>query len=190
MRRSRRGGLLIAVVMLFAMLAGACAKETPVIPTTRSALADSADQVMSGVQFLLTGGGVQQGKLVADSGFMFENSTRIELRGVRTDFYSKTGEQTGTLTSREGTYLKQRGNLEARKNVVVVSADGRRRLETEQLRFDERTNLITTDSAFVITQDGQVARGVGFSTDPDVTRFECKASCSGNFNMARRAPPP
>ena len=170
------------------LLGGACKQDTPVIPTVRSALADSADQVMSGVEFLLTADGVQQGKLVADSGFMFENSTRIELRGVRTEFYSKTGEQTGTLTSREGTYLKQRGDLEARKNVVVVSADGRRRLETEQLRYDERTNLITTDSAFVITQEGQVARGVGFSTDPDVTRFECKASCSGNFIMARPTP--
>lgn len=170
------------------LMVAACRKDAPAIPTTQSALADSADQVMSGVEFLLTGGGVQQGKLVADSGFMFENSTRIELRGVRTDFFTKTGEQTGTLTSREGTYLKQRGDLEARKTVVVLSTDGRRRLETEQLRYDERTDMITTDSAFVITQDGQVARGVGFSTDPDVTRFACKASCEGNFNMARRAP--
>ena len=186
-RMGRRLPALMAIIA--ATLMGACGKETPVIPTTRSALADSADQVMSGVQFLLTGGGVQQGKLEADSGFMFENSTRIELRGVRTDFFSKTGEQTGTLTSREGTYLKQRGDLEARKNVVVVSADGRRRLETEQLRFDERTNLISTDSAFTITDEGQVHRGVGFETDPDLKRYSCKASCSGNFNMTRRPPP-
>ena len=182
-----------AVALAAAMTAttlGACRKEQPVIPTTRSALADSANQIMSRVQFLLTGGGVQQGRLVADSAFLFENSTRVELRGVRTDFFAKTGEQTGTLTSREGTYREKSGNLEARKDVVVISADGQRRLETQQLQFDERTNLITTDSAFVITQDGQVARGVGFSTDPDVTRFECKGSCSGNFNMARRSPPP
>ena len=166
----------------------ACKREAPAIPTTVSALADSADQVMSGVQFLLTEGGVQQGKLVADSGFMFENSTRVELRGVRTDFFAKTGEPTGTLTSREGTYLEQRGDLEARKDVVVISSDGTRKLETAQLRYDERTNLISTDSAFTITQDGQVGRGIGFSTDPDVTRFECKSACSGNFNTVRRSP--
>src|SRR5688500_7549659 len=184
---SRR--FVAAAVIATVLGAGACRSEPAVTPTARSPLADSADQVMSGVQFLLTGGGVQQGKLLADSGFMFENSTRIELRGVTTDFFTKTGEKTGTLTAREGTYRKQRGDLEARKDVVVISADSRRRLETEQLRFDERTNLITTDSAFVITQDGQVARGVGFSTDPDVRRFECKASCSGIFNMARQPPP-
>lgn len=166
----------------------ACKADAPEIPTVRSALADSADQVMSGIQFLLTGGGVQQGKLVADSGFMFENSTRIELRGVKTEFFTKTGELTGTLTSREGTYLKQRGDLEARKNVVVVSTDGRRKLETEQLRFDERANLITTDSAFVITEDGELRQGIGFSTNPDLTQYECKAACRGNFNMVRRPP--
>ena len=180
--------LVTLIVAGAALAAGACKQEAAPIPTTQSALADSADQVMSGIQFLLTSSGVQQGKLVADSGFMFENSTRIELRGVRTDFFTKTGDQTGTLTSREGTYLKQRGDLEARKNVVVISTDGRRKLETEQLRYDERTNRITTDSAFVITENGEVRQGIGFSTDPDLTVYECKAACRGNFNMMRRSP--
>ncbi len=186
MMRARLG---IAAVVIAVLSSGACADEPAAIPTAQSPLADSADQVMAGVRFLLTAGGVQQGALLADSGFMFENSTRIELRGVKTDFFTKTGEQTGTLTSREGTYLKQRGDLEARDRVVVVSTDGRRRLTTEQLRYDERTNLITTDSAFVITQEGQVGRGIGFATDPNFARFECKASCSGVFQV-RQEPPP
>jgi len=174
----------IARIALIALLAGgtgvgACSKNQAPIAKTVSPLADSADQVLSGVEFLLTTGGVQQGKLEADSGFMFENSTRIELRHVHTDFFTKTGDPTGTLTSREGTYLKARGSLEARDSVVVVSSDGRRRLTTQQLRYDERTNLITTDSAYTLTQEGQVHRGVGFATDPDFTRFECKSACSG-----------
>jgi LPS export ABC transporter protein LptC len=181
--RSRRGTLALVVVAIAA--AGACRGEQAAIPKILSPLADSADQVLSGVGFILTSGGVQQGKLDADSGFMFDNSTRIELRHVHTDFFTKTGDPTGTLTSREGTYLKAQGTLEARDSVVVVSTDGRRKLTTPQLRYDERTNLITTDSAYVLTQDDQVSRGVGFSTDPDFRRFECKASCSGIFT-----PPP
>ena len=167
------------------IIAGACRGEQAPIPKVLSPLADSADQVLSGIEFLLTAGGIQQGKLRADSGFMFENNTRIELRHVHTDFFTKTGDSTGTLTSREGTYLKAQGTLEARDSVVVLSTDGRRRLTTQQLRYDERTNLITTDSAYVLTQGEQVSRGVGFATDPDITRFECKASCSGVF-----IPPP
>ena len=177
----------MALIALVAALigAGACKKPPTPITTTRNPLADSADQVLSGVEFLLTAGGVQQGKLEADSGFMFENSTRIELRHVHTDFFTKTGDQTGTLTSREGTYLKAQGSLEARDSVVVVSTDGRRRLTTPQLRYDERTNLITTDSAYTLTQEGQVHRGIGFATDPDFRRFECKSACSGIAVMTR-----
>lgn len=167
------------------ILAGACKKDQPTIPRNVSPLADSADQVMSGVGFLLTNAGVLQGKLEADSGFMFDNSTRIELRHVSTDFFTKTGDKTGTLTSREGTYLKTQGKLEARDSVVVVSTDGRRRLVTQQLRFDERTNLITTDSAYKLSQDDQVQEGIGFSTDPDFQQFRCNAACKGVF-----IPPP
>lgn len=180
-----RTSIVLMGLLAAGIAAGACTKDQTPILTTRSPLADSADQVLSGVEFLLTAGGVQQGKLEADSGFMFENSTRIELRHVHTDFFTKTGDPTGTLTSREGTYLKRVGSLEARDSVVVVSTDGRRRLTTPQLRFDERTNLITTDSAYVLTQDGQVHRGVGFATDPDFTRFECKSACSGIAFIAR-----
>jgi LPS export ABC transporter protein LptC len=174
--RIAHAGLLVVII-----LAAACKKDQAPIQRITSPLADSADQVLTGIDFVLTAAGVQQGRLKADSGFMFENSTRMELRKVHTDFFSKTGDSTGTLTSREGTYRKAQGMLEARDNVVVVSTDGRRRLTTPQLRYDERTNLITTDSAYTLTQDDQVSRGVGFSTDPEITRFQCKASCSGVF---------
>jgi LPS export ABC transporter protein LptC len=180
-----RHRLLIAAGLAVVAASGACTKDQSVIPTTVSPLADSADQVLSGIQFLLTSGGVRQGKLEADSGFMFENSTRIELRHVKTDFFTKSGDPTGTLTSREGTYLKSRGSLEARDSVVVLSTDGSRRLTTQQLKYDERTNLITTDSAYVLTQNGQVHQGVGFSTDPDLTRFECKGACRGAVSISR-----
>ncbi len=180
---SMRGIVTVCAIAIAAV--SGCKGEPAPILTVRSPLADSADQVLSGVEFLLTDGGIQQGKLTADSAFMFENSTRMELRHVHTDFFTKTGDSTGTLISREGTYLKSQGSLEARDSVVVLSTDGRRRLTTPQLRYEERTNLITTDSSYTLTQDGQVSRGVGFSTDPDFRRFQCNASCSGVF-----VPPP
>ena len=180
-----RSRIVMVATLATILAAGACSRDEAPIPKTQSPLADSADQVLSGVEFLLTNGGVQQGKLEADSGFMFENSTRIELRHVKTDFFTKTGDQTGTLTSREGTYRKAQGMLEARDSVVVISTDGTRRLTTPQLRYDERTNLITTDSAYVLTQEGQVHSGIGFSTDPDFTRFTCKSACRGVGFIAR-----
>ena len=179
------------IVALLAIASGAvaCRGEEPVIPTTTSQFAQSADQVMSGVQHLLTSAGVQQANLAADSAYFFDQGSRIELRAVRVEFFSKTGAPTGTLTSLEGTY-RQRGQLmEARGDVVVVGEDGRR-LTTQQLSYNQATNRITTDSAWTMTQtNGDVGRGVGFETDPDLRQFFCKSACGGVIGV-REPPPP
>jgi LPS export ABC transporter protein LptC len=178
----------LVAVLAIALVAGACGEEQPVIPVTQSEMAQAADQVLSGVQHLLTSAGVQQANLTADTAYFFDQGSRIELRVVKVEFFSKTGVPTGTLTSREGTY-RQRGQLmEARGDVVVVGEDGRR-LTTQQLAFNQATNKITTDSAWTMTQtNGDVGRGVGFETDPNLTSFFCKAACGGAIDVHQ--PPP
>jgi hypothetical protein len=57
--------------------------------------------------------------------------------------------------------------MEARGNVVVVTEDGRR-LTTEQLRYDQIRNEISSDSAFVLTEPGRRLEGVGFTSDPNM----------------------
>jgi len=100
------------------------------------------------------------------------------LRVVRTTFFTETGVKDATLTSREGTYNVRSGNMEARGNVVVISEDGRR-LETPQLRFDPGRNEISGDSAFVLTRPEDVLTGVGFVTDPNLTRIRINSAASG-----------
>ena len=180
-------GRMIAILAV-AGAAPACGEEQPVIPVTQSEMAQAADQVLSGLQHFLTSAGVQQANLTADSAYFFDQGSRIELRVVKVEFFSKTGVPTGTLNSREGTY-RQRGQLmEARGDVVVVGEDGRR-LTTPQLSFNQATNKITTDSAWTMTEaDGDVGRGVGFETDPNLTSFFCKAACGGAIDV--RQPPP
>jgi hypothetical protein len=48
--------------------------------------------------------------------------------------------------------------------------DGRR-LVTEQIKFDSRVNQISSDSAFVLTEEGREASGVGFVSDPDMNNL-------------------
>jgi LPS export ABC transporter protein LptC len=175
--------ILVGFIFAVAIATTACNRDKEVIPPTTSALADSADQVMSVVRLLVTDGGVQQIMLKADSAYVFEEGNRIELRTVYSEFFSEQGTKTGTLTSKEGTYRKQRMDMEARDSVVVISTDGDR-LETSQLRFDQRANKITSDSAFVLTHADGVTRGVGFVTDPDFTQWSCSA-CSGRIPVRR-----
>jgi hypothetical protein len=68
--------------------------------------------------------------------------------------------------------------MEARGNVVVIAEDGRR-LETQQLLYDPQRNEISGDSAFVLTRPGDVLTGIGFTTDPNLTRIRIDSAASG-----------
>jgi len=173
-----------ALLMLGAVLAGACTEtKTPPV-AARSALADSADQVMYGARSLLTDRGVLRAELLADTAYFFDESTRIEMRDVHTTFFTTTGAKDGVLTSREGTYSTRGGTMEARKNVIVVSEDGRR-LTTEQLRYDQQRNEISSDSAFVLTEPGRRLEGVGFISDPDMTNIRVLKGARGQAGQVQ-----
>lgn len=153
------------------VLASACqeGKQPPVSP--RNPLADSADQVMFGVRTFITDQGLKRAEMHADTGFFFDNNSRIEVRNERTLFFTATGAQSAVLTSIEGTYSTQRNTMEARKNVLVISDDGKR-LETSQLAYNQVTNLISSDSAFVLTQPDRRVEGIGFISDPNLQNLK------------------
>ena len=160
------------------MALGACdrGKATPL--ALASPMADSADQVLFKARSLLTDRGLLRAELLADTGFFFDESTRIELEVVKVTFYTQQGAKSSVLTSKEGTYNTRLARMEARGNVVVVSTDGRR-LVSEQLRYDQQRNEISSDSAFTMTEPGRTLRGVGFISDPDMTNVRVLKGASG-----------
>lgn len=166
--------LRIAVLALATAWLGAC-NDAQSPPTVQGALLpDSAEQMAFGVHFMLTSEGVRRAELEADTALFYDQNTRIELRKVRTIFFTEAGEQDAVLTSREGTHNVRLNSMEARGNVVVVSTDGRR-LETQQLRYDPGKNEISSDSAFVLTEAERITEGVGFISDPEMTRIQVLA---------------
>ena len=79
------------------------------------------------------------------------------------------------------------GFLEDNGKLIVISEDGRR-LETPQLRYDPGRNEISGDSAFVLTRPEDVVSGIGFVTDPDLTRIRCMRGCSGRTTKSVAQP--
>ncbi len=167
----RPPSLAVAIGVVAVAGAAACSDVSPPpVAATVTAL-DSADQVMFGSRTQLTRDGVRSGILVSDTVLVFDEGTRFELRGVRTDFYTETGTLRGTLTSREGTYNTTTGVVEARGNAVVITTDGKR-LESPQLRYVASEDLIRSDSSFVLTEPGNRVEGVGFASDPGLLRVQ------------------
>lgn len=180
----------IAVVVWCCCAMAACA-EKKALPTARgSALADSADQVMYGVRTTLTSGGVSRAQLHADTAYFFDENTRAELENVQTTFFTTTGVRDAVLTSRRGTYNTRLATMVARKNVVVVSEDGRR-LETPELIYNQGKNEISSDSAFVLTEPNRRLEGIGFRSDPNMNNIQILKGFSGiarNISTGPSAP--
>ena len=169
-----------ALLLVVALAAGVACKKTKEPPVAvGNVLADSADQMMFSLRHLLTNKGLMQAELIADTGYFFDEGTRIELRAVHLQFFRPTGAKDALLTSREGTYNTRQSRMEARKNVVVLSEDGRR-LTTPQLAFNQTQNLISSDSAFVLTEPGRRLEGTGFTSDPDMKNVKCLRACRGS----------
>ena len=139
--------------------------------------------VVFGVRTNLADNGVLRASLVADSAYVLENASLIDLRGVTVHFLSETGDSLGTLTARRWSHDLRRGQHEARGDVIVTSREGRK-LATEVLRLDLRQNEIATDGDFVFTASGRERRGAGFRSDPRL-RALASGSEAGEARLSR-----
>jgi len=82
------------------------------------------------------------------------------------------------LASPRGTYNSRTSSMIARKNVVVVSEDGRR-LTTAELIYNQQMNQIASDSAFVLTEPNRRLEGIGFRSDPNMNNIKVLRGASG-----------
>jgi len=74
------------------------------------------------------------------------------------------------LTSDEADVDETTNNLEARKNVVVVSSDSSR-MRTEQLFWDNQRQLIYTPAYVYITTEKDKLQGQGFESDQSLKNY-------------------
>ena len=150
--------------LLCAALVSAC--DTGIKPTATISAADSADQVLVGMSHFVTNAGIQRAHVRADTAYFYSPSQTAELRNVHITFYDTRGDQTSTLTSREGTYHWRSGDMEARGNVVVVRIDGAT-LRTEVLHYSQAKSQVSSDRPFVFDEPTRHIEGEGFTSDPD-----------------------
>jgi LPS export ABC transporter protein LptC len=161
----------VAALLLCALyLAGCRDAQQPRTGTAAAGIDPAADQVVFGSRTLVTEGGLRRAEVFSDTALFYDDNTRMDMRIVRAIFYSAAGAKDAVLTSRTGRYLTRDNVLEARGNVEINTIDGRR-LVTEQIKYDSRVNQISSDSAFVLTEEGREASGVGFVSDPDMNNL-------------------
>ena len=168
--------MMLALVGVCAF--AACRKADTTAVKKVVTTADSADQVMFKMRTILTDRGVQRAELSADTGYFFDENTRVELRVVSTVFFNKEGARDGTLTSKRGTFNTRANVMEARDNVVILGVDGKK-LTSPMVRFEQFRNLIVSDSPFVMVEGERRLEGIGFESDPQMLSVKVRQLSRG-----------
>ena len=94
--------------------------------------------------------------------------------GLHVWLYEKTGELKAEVTANWAKYDVAAKLWEARSNVVLISADGRK-LETEQLFWDTQKGIVYSEKYTKITnEDGTLATGDTFWATQDFSEYKLK----------------
>lgn len=161
----------IGPILLLLILAGCSGEEQPVSSSPRREGVVPEQQFYDYV-LIESDAGVRNWVLESDEMQKFVGERDVLLVTVRMDFY-REGVYFSTLTSDSGRADLRSRNVHTWGDVVVVTEDGRR-LETEELFFDNETQLITNDVFDRFTRDGDVLTGIGLEATPDLEYIEIK----------------
>lgn len=162
MSGQRTFGLLRLLALL---LVAACGRSSadPMVAEFDSL---PADQVMTAMEFNATSEGIRSAKLLADTAFMYDDSSVSHLRGVELDMFDAAGAGTAHLTSTAGTFNSQTQAMTATGDVVLLVLNDGRRIETEELHYDPETRRLWSDVQTRMTEaDGNVTTAASFTAD-------------------------
>lgn len=110
--------------------------------------------------------GVRQWVLQSEVMLKFAGEQEVELITLHMDFF-KEGEHFSVLTADSGRANLDTKNIHTWGNVIVITDDGRK-LETEELFFNNETELIHNDVFNRFTREGDVVTGMGLEATPDL----------------------
>jgi LPS export ABC transporter protein LptC len=125
-----------------------------------------------GYRLIESAAGVRQWVLQSETMRKYAGEEDVHLEDLKMDFF-REGEHFSVLTADSGLANPKTKDVHTWGNVVVVTDDGRR-LETEELFFDNTTELIHNDVFNRFTRDGDVLTGIGLEATPDLEYIEIK----------------
>jgi LPS export ABC transporter protein LptC len=144
---------------------GGCQDEIPTPVASPELLASGADQVMTGLEHVITLNGVKEGVVKGDTAFLYSDSTMAVLVSPVLELFTETGVLRARVTARNGRYNTDTKDLSAYGDVVLVITEGNRRVESSELHYEPGADRIWSDSMTVMNDGGVVSRGMGFTSD-------------------------
>lgn len=96
------------------------------------------------------------------------------IKGIKVDFFNAKGALAGTLTAKYAVRYEYKGLTLVRDSVVWQSTDGKK-LESPELTWNEREQLISTNRFVVLTTLKDTIRSHGFTANQDFSNIRFNA---------------
>ncbi len=112
-----------------------------------------------------------------------EHITKLK-DGVKVNFFNEEGKITSSLTSLYGEINYSSGMIIAKDSVILRNLETKKQLETEELFWDQKKDIVYTDKNVIIRQDGKgiIGRGKGLKTTQSFSKYVIKNPI-GKFNL-------
>ena len=138
---------------------------------------------IEGAEMLHTENGKLKVKIVATTIERFNNQEPqlVFSNHLVVYFYNDSALVQSTLQAEYAEINDEKKLMIAKENVILTNIAGKK-LESEQLIWDENNNKIFTDKKVKITTGKEVIEGEGFVSNPDFTEYSI-SKIHGTFNF-------
>lgn len=161
----------VAVLLLFAACDTAQKREHQVFTSD-----DTAVEVGQEVEILYSDSALVRVRVTAPVLHNYterENPRQEFPSGLKVEFLAPNLTVKSTLTAKTATRFNEKGLIVARDSVVLNTVQ-QERLETEELTWDERKALVSTEKFVKITKPGEVIYGFGLEANQDFSYWKIK----------------
>jgi len=123
-------------------------------------------------EMLHTENGMLKVKIIATTIKRFKNVQPeiVFSNGLEVIFYSDSGKVKSILKAVNAEIDEINNIMTASNNVILTSLEGKK-LETEELIWDEKKNKVYTDKKIIITTGKELIEGEGFESNPDFSEY-------------------
>ena len=149
-----------------ALVAVGCSSElsTPVANQDLQAL--EADYVAYGMVSFVTARGGREGRVEADTAYVYEETSTAMLRQMSIVFYDEFGNENATVTGDFGDWNQETNRMVARGDVVLLIHEDSSQIQSAEIFYDPGLEKIWSDSLTTrVMSDGAVTTGTAFESD-------------------------
>lgn len=172
------------ICLLFStLLVVACTNDPKLVQDFVSDKEQAIEQI-KGAELLHTENGKIKVRIVANKIERFQNQQPglIFSKQMEVYFYNDSSDLQSTLMANNASIDEEKKIMLAENNVVLTSIDYKK-LETEELVWDEKKDKIYTDKKVKITIGSEVIYGEGFISSPDFSKYSI-TKIHGTFDFA------